>query len=362
MTAAKSRSHYDFFKLYDKYVSACRRGKRVQKNRKPIKKDTLRNYAFLRKHLLDFCLREQFDLRIHSLKRVNKRVFKAEKKYWENFYEKFTNYLYDEEELYDNYVGMLVKQLRTFLNYLNDSLGMNVGSFHKSFYVPAEDIQIIVLSQDRLSFLIYNKEFEQKLPKRLRVVKDIFVFGCTVSLRISDLMGLMETNVERSNESVYITVSSKKTDTPTRMKLPNYAIEILNKYCGRQKYIFPRMHIVYLNKYIKELMELAGWTEFFEKKRKRRGVSVTVFKEPVKKINYRFCELITCHTMRRTAITTMLMLGMDEKSIRKISGHSPNSKEFFKYVSYSQTFLDRETDQVFEKLHKKHLEMVEKTA
>ncbi len=54
--------------------------------------------------------------------------------------------------------------------------------------------------------------------------------------------------------------------------------------------------------------------------------------------------------MRRTAITTLLVLGMPEPLVRKISGHTANSKEFYKYVKYSESFLDEETDKAFDRL------------
>jgi hypothetical protein len=54
--------------------------------------------------------------------------------------------------------------------------------------------------------------------------------------------------------------------------------------------------------------------------------------------------------MRRTAITTMLRLGMNEQAVRRISGHAAGSKEFYRYVAYSQTFLDTETDRIFDRL------------
>jgi intergrase/recombinase len=54
--------------------------------------------------------------------------------------------------------------------------------------------------------------------------------------------------------------------------------------------------------------------------------------------------------MRRTAITNMLCLGMPEHLVRKISGHAANSKEFYRYVQLSQSFIDNETDQFFERV------------
>ncbi len=69
----------------------------------------------------------------------------------------------------------------------------------------------------------------------------------------------------------------------------------------------------------------------------------------------RFCDVATTHTMRRTAITTMLSLGVPEQVVRKISGHAPGSKEFYRYVSWAQSYQDKETEKMFEKLQQKQL-------
>ena len=146
---------------------------------------------------------------------------------------------------------------------------------------------------------------------------------------------------------------SKKTQTFTRVKLPEYAIDIIRRNNRRGSFILPRLANVNLNKYIKELGELAGWTHTYEKLREIQGRPVTVYKNAKKREHYRFCDLITTHTMRRTTITTMLHLGMDESSVRRISGHAPGSQEFYKYVKYSQSLLDEKTDEVFQKLQQK---------
>jgi hypothetical protein len=53
-----------------------------------------------------------------------------------------------------------------------------------------------------------------------------------------------------------------------------------------------------------------------------------------------FEERERSHIMRRTAITTMLMLGMPEYLVRKISGHSANSKAFYRYVNFGQSYIE----------------------
>jgi hypothetical protein len=41
---------------------------------------------------------------------------------------------------------------------------------------------------------------------------------------------------------------------------------------------------------------------------------------------------------------------MPEQLVRRISGHSPNSKEFFRYVKISEEILDKEISKVHSRL------------
>ena len=81
----------------------------------------------------------------------------------------------------------------------------------------------------------------------------------------------------------------------------------------------------------------------------KRGIIYNICNTKDKK-QYRFCDLISSHIMRRTAITTMLMLGMKEHIVKQISGHTNNSKSFYRYVNFAQSYLDNEMDMVFDKL------------
>jgi len=58
--------------------------------------------------------------------------------------------------------------------------------------------------------------------------------------------------------------------------------------------------------------------------------------------------------MRRTAITKMLMLGMKEHVVKQISGHSGDSKSFYRYVNLVQSYVVSEIDMVFKKLSDDH--------
>lgn len=344
----------DFFALFDQFISESKSGKRLKKDGTKMRMNTVERYSLVRKEIFRFSKLSEFKMRIKVLHRLNARELKSENVYWKRFYRKYSNYLYSIG-CFDNYVGAHFKVLRTFFNYLKKDKAIFTGDVHSNFYIRTENIPITVLSPDQLQFLIYNSEFENSLPAYLKRAKDIFVFGCTVGLRFSDLMNLTNKNIEKTSNSVYLKVRSMKTSTDTRVKLPDYALQIISKYKGHQK-LLPQISNNRLNLILKELCLKVGWTYEIGKKREKKGVAkeVTILKEAGNNHIFRFCDLVTTHTMRRTAITTLLTLGMPEIMVRNISGHSSNSKEFYKYVSYAQQFIDMEIDKVHLALKNNH--------
>ena len=202
-----------------------------------------------------------------------------------------------------------------------------------------------------LNYIIYDTTFNELVKQHeLEKVKDIFVFGCTVALRVSDLLALSRKNLMIQNDKYYIKVKSKKTGVITSIKLPEYAVTIIKKYKGQQKTLLPYISKGYLGIQLKRMGQLIPDNFEIVKTRERRGKQVIVYKDPKKKIHYKLSDHITTHTMRRTGITTMLNLGMPEHLVRKISGHAANSREFFRYVELSQSFMDNETDKIFEQI------------
>lgn len=348
MQAANSKKEICFFKLFDRFILDCQKGKRLQPNGKKISQGTIHNYGYTRQLLQAFSETKGFALRIRPVRYLHTRQLEAEKNYWKKFYKRFTDYLYIDCGHYDNYVGQTVKNIRIFFNWLNKDLALGVGDFHKQFYVRKEEIAIFPLSPEELNFLVSNEPFHEKLLPRMREVKDFFVFGCTVALRVSDLLSLRSSNVRIINNQHYLVVRSIKTNTDTLVKLPAYAVEIIRKY-RKRKMLLPSFNKTNLNRYIKMLMEQAGFIHPVEVKRERRGIPLLLGQK------FRFCDVASTHTMRRTAITTMLSLGMPEQVVRKISGHAPGSREFYRYVLWAQTYQDQETEQMFEKLQQKTL-------
>jgi integrase len=244
-------------------------------------------------------------------------------------------------------VGANIKQIRTFFNYLKLDRDFPTGDYHQHFYVRKEEVEILVLSPEQLKFFIHDQAFHEKLSPAMRRIKDVFVFGCTTGLRYSDIFKLTNKNFEQQEDDWYLKLKSQKTKTYSYIKLPKYAIEIYKKYASKsaKALVFKKITLFIFNRSLKQIGEQAGFTEAIEMSRERLGKS--------KQLNgkqLRFCDKMSSHMMRRTAITTMLILGMPEHLVRKISGHSHGSSSFNRYVHYAQVYIDMEIDKVHRKL------------
>lgn len=324
---------------FRKFISASASGRRLMPTGKKVRAGTLTQYRIVLKLLEDFEQTLNEPLRLQMVNRASLLMLRKEMNYWSRFFKNFSRFLYTNQDCYDQYAGSVFKIIKTFFNYLLIEKGLPIGEFHKKFRIPSETINPVILSPEQLKFLITDHEFETTLAPALKRVKDIFVVGCTVALRYQDLMRLQRSNLQDVNTGVSIVLHTQKTGAEVKIPLPDYVQAILKKYGKRTgRYLLPRLSGTNLNLGIKRLMEKAGWTYPLPKFRQRRGEPVEI-KNP-QGGTYRFSDHITAHTMRRTAITTLLLLGVEENAVRKISGHAPGSKEFYKYVVVVQHYLD----------------------
>ncbi|MEJ7611056.1 MAG: hypothetical protein WKF88_07745 [Ferruginibacter sp.] len=260
--------------LFERFIKDTYKGRRLKADGSRIKNQTVRNYEYILDYLKEFEVIEDKPIRIKTINGTNKRIFLAEKKYWKKFYLGFTNYLYTKKAFHDNYVGMVIKIIRIFFNYLNKDLGIRTGEFYKDFYVSREDVPIITLLPDQLQFLINDSEFDRQLTPALKKSKDIFVFGCTVALRVSDLFSIQFNDILSYGQAYYLPVKTIKTGTEVRIKLPEYAIRIAKKFrlaSKKRNQLFPPIPRTRFNNHLKQIAELAGWTEEIGKFRNRRG-------------------------------------------------------------------------------------------
>ena len=349
----KKQKTYSLLQLTSQFILKSKTGRRLQPNGKRISAATIRNYSYLYKHLEAFeqiRLNSGYEpLRVKSIRQSNAKTMNVEKNYWNRFYFAFTDYLY-RQGCYDNYVGTIIKQLRSVFRYAELELMIPVGPFYKSFHVPKDEVSITTLNPERLAILINHDEISKRLTKELLDVKDIIVFGCTVALRFGDLFTIRKTDIRLVGDKKYLEVRSQKTNTVTRVLLPKYALDIVDRQLKKERpTVFEPICLNWFNLSMRRVFEQLGWTEEIGKERSQRGRHKHIM-HPVRNKPYRFCDAASSHLMRRTAITTMLMNGVPEMVVKKISGHSGNSKAFYRYVNLVQVYLDNSVESHFEKM------------
>lgn len=352
----KERPSILFLPEFQKFITASASGRRLMPSGKRLRPGSVVQYRCVYDLVAAFEEMEQQPLRILVLNRASLRLIVKEKNYWARFFKKFTAFLWHQKGYYDMYTTSVCKILKTFFNYLSSEKALPIGDFHKKFRIPSEHINPIILSPAQLKYLIIDNEFEKSLPRSLRRTKDIFVFGCTVALRFQDLMQLKKTNLQYTSEGINVILHTQKTGSEIKVPLPGYAIDIVNKYKSKAgRFVLPRLSGTNLNLQIKALIKKAGWDHYSPKIRSRQGEPVEI--KTKAKESFRFYDHITVHTMRRTAITTLLLLGVDENTVRKISGHAPGSKEFYKYVVIMQDYLNAKVKEAHRRLLDENLHL-----
>jgi integrase len=348
---SKMLSEEQFFSLLNDMIEETESGVRTKKNGQRISSGSIRMYRCLERSLHEYAAQSSFRIKIYIDQNLTFNEKMVAKKYYAKFYRAYTNFLYQKKDFYDNYVGSLMKLLRAFFNYLDGDKHIPVGSYHRSFYTPKEEIPIVALSVEQLQYIIFNEEFNKKIRlKKLEKVRDTFVVGCTLALRVSDLLSLTFSNLVIIQDAHYIRVKSQKTATVTNVKLPDYAAEIIKKYKQKNGLLLPTMTPEWFNKKIKMMAKLLPDDFEMVKTREKRGKQMIVYADAKRKKHYKLSDHISTHTMRKTAISTMLSLGMPEHVVRKISGHAANSREFFRYVKMAQNVIDKEADKVFDQI------------
>ena len=210
--------------LFEQFIQDSSKGRRLKANGQKIKSQTIDNYRYVFKLLGEFSANKGFHLRIKSVNKLAKRQLQVEKNYWKKFYREFTEFLYRDKGCFDNYAGSVIKNIRTFFGYLNKEKLIPTGEFYKSFHVHTEDIAIVTLLPEQLQLLIKDQAFEEALSKSLKETKDIFVFGCTVALRFSDLFNIRkwQYHPQRQNQGTGRQDSRKWKHQSPRHAVSNY--------------------------------------------------------------------------------------------------------------------------------------------
>lgn len=99
--------------------------------------------------------------------------------------------------------------------------------------------------------------------KRLKTVRDLFVFSCYTGISYTDLMVLTKESLVVSMDTYWIVTKRQKNGNPVKIPLLNKALDLIKSYMSDKgsvinNTLFPRISNQKMNAYLKEIAPLAG--------------------------------------------------------------------------------------------------------
>jgi integrase len=235
------------------------------------------------------------------------------------FYKDFTNYM-NKKNYSTNTLGKNIKNIKVFMKEAFKR-GLTTNKFYEDedFKVIEENTDQIYLKDEEILKLY---DLDLKDNDRLNKVRDLFIIGCYTGLRYSDLGQIREEHFVADNTRLRI--KTIKTGEIVEIPLHWTIKEIHKKYNGN---IPKSISNQKMNKYLKEICQLAGINEKVRIAKTKGGMRVDK--------TYQKWELCSLHTARRSASTNMYLAGVPSISIMKITGHR-TEKAFLRYIKISQ--------------------------
>lgn len=317
-TPADAKSLNEFI---TKFISDIEAGKVKNKSGRNITTGTARNLKGFQRIFNEY-QGVYTDKRIKELTKEGKPLRQPQAIDFEDvtfdFYNSFKNFLTDEGYKL-NTVGRFIKQLKYFMSKsLAEKKHSNREFKESAFTSMTEEVFTVSLTPEELD-KIYNYDLSH--DKRMETARDKFIVLCETALRVSDY-DKIDVNIRTVNGTPLIFLYQTKTADPVIIPLTERMEEVLAKYDGK----LPRIHEVYVNKYIKSIAYQCGITE-------QLRWEATKYGKRYPKVEYKW-KLISCHTGRRSAASNMYRSGIPTLDIMRLTGHK-TEKEFLKYIRLS---------------------------
>ena len=223
------------------------------------------------------------------------------------FYDKFKAFIMGDLSQSTNTFGKRIKILKTLLKASYDRGHHTNNIFDNKGFKKLEKVKKkVYLTKDEVK-LIENVE----LIPRLDRVRDCFLLMCYLGLRISDLKSVNKSNIDGENQKT-LHIQMYKNEGFLSISIIPQALSIIEKY----DYKLPIISESKMNKYIKEVGEIAGINDLFMED----------------EFAYKKFEKISNHTARRTFATlAYLYSDLDIRDLMRFFGHKKEST-FKRYV------------------------------
>lgn len=238
-----------------------------------------------------------------------------------DFYYDFFEFYTGIQGLTNNGFGKVIKNIKAILNDATTNGYNSCLSYqHKGFKTVREPVNNIYLDEDELQKII---DIDLSNQPNLENIRDLFIFGCYTGLRYSDFSQVKPEHICGE----IIRIKTQKTDEWVSIPLMEPVKAVMEKYSKNPNSLPKSCTNQTMNKYIKEIGELAG-INTIELKIRNKGK---------KRVEKRFSkyDLICTHTARRSFATNMFKRGVPARVIMKITGHRTETA-FSSYIKVSQ--------------------------
>lgn len=234
-----------------------------------------------------------------------------------SFYYDFLHFYTSVQSYHTNGFGRAIQILKVILNDAFDkNIHQNTAYKHKKFKVLTEEVNNIYLTEEELQRII---SLDLPVNSTIHNVRDLFIIGCYTGLRFSDISSLNKEHISNNT----IRIKTQKTDQWITIPLLEPVRNIMLSYRLSPNGFPTVCGSITMNKYLKQIGELAGLNDIVIKVRSK---GTTRVEQRLAKY-----QLITTHTARRSFATNLFKKGVPSRVIMLITGHK-TEKSFNSYI------------------------------
>jgi integrase len=282
------------------------------------------------------------------------------------FQTQFQNFLWEKKKLSNGYINKLFENLSNYLyfcfksNYIsqkpkfdkNDTIEnlekiylyeeevLKLSKSTQWDYVEGKDYSKnphIYIITDILEGTKKEKYGDGRRITNWELVKDIFLFQCSIGCRYSDILHFKVNHFDFGGNKGTFSWVQQKTDKRVSVPINPISDDIYRKYSRGKSLtqnLFPKLSNQKFNKSLKLILKDLKFNRLVSKPKK-------IGSKVVEDDNKFLWEMISSHSGRKTFIKNMIDLGsMDYMTIMSMTGHK-TIREFQKYVSVSPHDLDK---------------------
>jgi integrase len=212
------------------------------------------------------------------------------------------------------------------------------------YEVPAKQTQTerVFLDPEDIKSIFNNYRIRERLKDRNKFYFDFSLIALTTALRRKDILSLKPTDFRKVAGKFFVTNKNNKTSTDTLAQVPEFVYNIVQDNVQGTGNVLGFFQENFVD-CISVMLHHAFNQPEFPSLQRNYTINITnpdgkTQRQKTKKLY----ELITPHVLRRSAITTMLVSGVDEGTVKKMSGHVRDSEAFNVYVGHVQSHFEKE--------------------